>query len=217
MDGYEATREIRRREADARTVDGGPTALPPLRIPVIAMTAAALMDDRNRCHAAGMDDYVSKPFEPEQLAATLRRWLGDEPAPHVAVPASISMAEEITDRLERLRGHLPPEGIDRLLASFVDDGRRCLSELETAYARTDTAVLAAAAHAFKGASAAIGATSIVALCDTVERWSAARAVDAVGDTLARLRVEYERAKGILHTFSDSGSLNAGPAPANTTE
>ena len=63
LDGYDATRELRAREGD------GP------RTPVIAMTASAVMGDRERCLAAGMDDYLSKPFDPSGLDAVLTRWV----------------------------------------------------------------------------------------------------------------------------------------------
>jgi CheY-like chemotaxis protein len=63
LDGYDTTRELRRREANTR------------RVPVVAFTANALLDDRAACLAAGMDDYASKPIRPATLQLLLARWL----------------------------------------------------------------------------------------------------------------------------------------------
>jgi CheY-like chemotaxis protein len=65
MDGFEATLAIRKTQADG-----------PNRLPIIAMTANAIQGDRERCLAAGMDDYLSKPIQPEQLRRVLEQWVG---------------------------------------------------------------------------------------------------------------------------------------------
>jgi CheY-like chemotaxis protein len=69
MDGYEATRQIRQ----------SPSGTIPKEIPVIAMTANAMKGDREKCLAAGMDDYISKPINPRELNETLVKW-GFKPA-----------------------------------------------------------------------------------------------------------------------------------------
>ncbi len=78
MDGYEATRQIRRHERDGR------------HTPIIAMTASAMAGDRERCLAAGMDDYISKPIKLHVVAAVLERWFGPED-PH---PNPVRQAQE---------------------------------------------------------------------------------------------------------------------------
>jgi CheY-like chemotaxis protein len=105
MDGFQATRLIREREQargnvesgiqnDEMTLAGSPSSIPhspfliqhSQRVPIIAMTANALQEDRGRCLAAGMDDYLSKPVQPKVLAEVLARW--------VSAPALISTSTD---------------------------------------------------------------------------------------------------------------------------
>jgi two-component system, sensor histidine kinase and response regulator len=77
MDGFEATRRIREREAEQ---DRSANLQPPRHIPIIAMTANALVGDRERCLDVGMDDYLSKPVKSEELHAVLERILRPNPS-----------------------------------------------------------------------------------------------------------------------------------------
>jgi CheY-like chemotaxis protein len=70
MDGLEATRALRRREAESGTE----------HIPIIAMTANALNEDRDECLRVGMDDHLAKPVEMEKLAAVIQQWLARQAA-----------------------------------------------------------------------------------------------------------------------------------------
>src|SRR6476660_724363 len=97
MDGYTATREIRAHEEVGR------------RIPVIAMTAAAVEGERERCLAAGMDDFLTKPVDPTALRAVMGRWLA-------GTPEEERVEELVEERMEQTdgRGTAPPiEGLDQ--------------------------------------------------------------------------------------------------------
>jgi CheY-like chemotaxis protein len=76
MDGFEATRVIRNQEEGLRQACGRAPHLP-----IIAMTANAMQEDRDRCQAVGMDDFLSKPVTSKSLATVLNRWLPRDQAP----------------------------------------------------------------------------------------------------------------------------------------
>ncbi|MBI4772990.1 MAG: response regulator [Deltaproteobacteria bacterium] len=151
MDGFEATQTIRDPQSRVRNP----------RIPIIAMTAHAMEGDRERCLAAGMDDYVSKPIQPKELADAIERQssgtLRLEPPEPPEAPAPESEKEifDGTSLLHRLEGD---EDLCRdILMGYVEDLPIQMEKLESALRKNDMSVAVRQAHSIKGASANIGA------------------------------------------------------------
>jgi len=138
LDGYEATAEIRLREGDGR------------HVPIIAMTANSMAEDRERCLAAGMDDYVSKPIRPQLLVEALRRHV-ERPAPApVERPQADQLTGELLDpaTLAELR-ELHGDGLRDLLELYLDDVASQMPRLLTEIDHGETESVALSAHRLK--------------------------------------------------------------------
>ncbi len=154
MDGYEATQAIRARE---RTL-----GLP--RLPIVALTANALADDRERCLASGMDDFVTKPFTREQLARALARW-------------PVQQRRESTPPLDptRLEALAALDGtgtrgiVVRVIERYLEEAAMQRSRLDAAVQSGDLRAVAFHAHALKSSSANVGAAQVAKLCADLER------------------------------------------------
>jgi len=163
VDGYQATRRIRSSENGRHT-------------PIIAMTAHSMPGDRERCLAAGMDDYLSKPVQPDELARALLRWVtpthGDDEdcASNGRSPKDGSDAEGLLDftTISQLRDTLTSEMRLKLLDSFEDSLPKSLDDIEAAVERGDQVELRRAAHLLKGSSATLGAAQLRAACQELE-------------------------------------------------
>jgi signal transduction histidine kinase/DNA-binding response OmpR family regulator len=138
MDGLEATRLICRRWPAAD------------RPKIVAMTANALLGDRERCLEAGMDDYLSKPIERSHLTGVLR-----SVQPHGAVPASAGPASH--------------DGVREIIDTLIDDAPRVLEGLQRALAEREAARIGFFAHTMGSAAGTIGAMALCEECRDVER------------------------------------------------
>jgi CheY-like chemotaxis protein len=104
MDGFEATRLIRAMETDSTD-----------RLPIIAVTAHAVEGDRQRCLDAGMDDYVTKPIDPEELEAAIERWTGELPDfEHARALEFVEGNENLLESVVRLFIEQTPERLDAI-------------------------------------------------------------------------------------------------------
>lgn len=188
MDGFAATRAITELLGDARPR-------------IVGVTASAMESERDNCLAAGMDDYLPKPFTPATLAAVLLRvarslqheaGAPSDPNPFGLAPAGAPAADQPIDwtRLDSLRPYDADGSLVReATGAFVRDGPRYLAAMSDALAAGDRDALGAAAHALKGAAANVGARNLEAACREVE-------------TLARADQLPRAAKAVSHCARD---------------
>ena len=213
MDGFKATRLIREREArESEPSDASRTtndAAGPRRLPIIAMTANALHGDRERCLAAGMDDYLAKPVRREDLEAVLARWrlagAGTVDERTTAQPEKGDQGTAIVDPavLAELR-QLDETGelLATLVAHFLDETPQRLVAMQTALSHGNAMALAEGAHALKGSSGNLGANRMQRLCGELQTLGRADDLAGIGDRLARLEAEFAAVRSILLRTSD---------------
>jgi CheY-like chemotaxis protein/HPt (histidine-containing phosphotransfer) domain-containing protein len=190
MDGYEATRRIRARMGDFSQPH------------IIAMTAHAMRGDREKCLAAGMDDYISKPVQLKALAATLARGLAPEAK---TVPlkkeddsandaVESALCEETLHSLKELGSTMGASFFPELIKTFERDTACHFGALRLAIASGNTRRLHEEAHALKGASCTIGAKVMAAICQHLENLGIAQNTEGAVELLVRLEREFERVK-----------------------
>jgi len=196
LDGYEATRLIRQWEQQV-----APAGRRGRRLPIVALTAHAMSGDRSRCLAAGMDDYLTKPLEPDELAKTLAHWM-----PHFqpAVPSAVAKPAESSGAglskpgidypslLQRCLGK--PDLARRLVEKFLAQARADLPELEAAVREQDAARVRSVAHRLKGSAANVAATAVCESASRLEVLGRDGNLAAAPELAAQLRAHLDAVK-----------------------
>ena len=191
VDGYEATRRIR---------DPGTGALNP-RVPIVAVTANAISGDRERCLRCGMDDYLSKPMELEELALVLAKWTGrpvwrrQGGSSRKAVPEEAGLVFDQAGLLKRLAGN---KGLaEKLVHGFLQEIPSHLSMLRKQLQDADVTGARRQAHTLKGAAANLSAGALRAVASEAEQAALAGQLSRLAELLPVIEGECEKAKTAL--------------------
>jgi PAS domain S-box-containing protein len=193
MDGFECTRRIRDLAGPARDRD----------VPVIAMTAHAQPEYRQKCLDSGMNDHLSKPISVTALAETLQAWLPGGPRrgrPSGAEPAGDGALPEVWDRRAFMGRILDDEDLARdIVDGFRADAARRLEVMRQALSRGDFGLLLSQAHSLKGAAANLGAgrlreaaLALEAAAQTGHVTACRNGLDGLASALDRLLEEFRR-------------------------
>ncbi|HYA96743.1 MAG TPA: response regulator, partial [Methylomirabilota bacterium] len=191
MDGFEATQAIRGRERATGA-----------HLPIVAMTAHAMKGDRERCLAAGMDDYLTKPIRSAELFELLRHYAKKASPPLQAEKEQASMAEP---QVWNLAGALERVGGDRdllgeLIAIFEVESPKLLAMIHAAIERGDAAALELNAHGLKGAAGNFSAGPAADRARELEIMGRNRNLEGAVEKLGLLEVEIKRLLAEFEAF-----------------
>ena len=192
MDGLEASRAICARWAASE------------RPRIIAMTAEAMQGDRDKCLAAGMDDYIVKPVTLDRLAAALAkcRPLAAATAPEAAAAPPVERNRGVTaldrDVLDQLREDLGgTAALREVIRSFLDQTPSVLSALRDAAARADVPSIRRAAHMIKGTSSILGARELSEQCAEIEHVGQTGCIADAGSRVIAVEASYRTIEAAL--------------------
>ncbi len=139
---------------------------------IIAMTANALQGDKDKCIAAGMDDYISKPIKQSDIAAALDRWSfiagGHKHQPQASGNGIGLMDESVLEGLHTLEDEDNPDIVGQLVRMFVEETPLKIQQLRSAVDVDDADTVRETAHQLKGMCKQFGFTEMVTVCQILE-------------------------------------------------
>jgi signal transduction histidine kinase/ligand-binding sensor domain-containing protein/CheY-like chemotaxis protein len=187
MDGLTAAAALRRREGN------GP------RTPIVALTADATETGRTACLAAGMDDYLTKPFSRDALHNTLSQWLVESAVVPDAVAGELLLDRATLDALRALPRSGPKDMLSHIGEIYLSDSSRLVEAIEQALHAGEAPSLARAAHAWRSYNGNVGAHTLAQLCRELESFARAGDLAAAAGTFERIQVLHGRVRDQLQS------------------
>lgn len=169
MDGFEVTRAWRAKEEKGH-------------LPIVALTAHASTEDRQKCESAGMDDFLTKPVDRDRLTATLSRWLA--PANGVVDKKAFAKLRELSDETEFL---------GEMVRLFREQGVKTLAQLRSAFHEKQAEAFWQSAHSLKSAAGNLGAIRVAVLCQEIEKLGKSGKLSEAKPYMDRLEVALREA------------------------
>jgi two-component system, sensor histidine kinase and response regulator len=192
MDGFKTTARIRGRS------DGKQ------RTPIIAVTASATDDEKEKCLRAGMDDFLAKPFHQQELAAKIANWLaqryvakaGDGSAGEVSSLA----ANDVTRGLKQLEEDYGKEMVLKIVEMMIPDSERRIEMIDRAIREEDFKALEEAAHGLKSGAANIGAAEMAHLSEQLERQGELGSIGDAKETMKKLTNSWSEVRSLIMQY-----------------
>jgi two-component system sensor histidine kinase/response regulator len=181
MDGLAATGEIRRREQSSGAA----------RVPIIALTANAMEGDRERCLAAGMDDFLSKPFTQQQLATLLRRWLALRVLPETERRDLSRIPLLDAGVLHNIAALARPALLNSMIDLYLQHSPGLVGAIETAAANMQSEALLQAVHTLKSSTANLGGTRLAMVAKECEILAREGGITQVAPIVTSIRREHQ--------------------------
>jgi CheY-like chemotaxis protein len=203
LDGLAATRQIRTKEQQLQI----------RHLPIIALTANAMEGDRQQCLAAGMDDYLCKPFTQEQLLTILHRWsplataVMEEPTLHtVGLEETTTTPRELPipvldpkllANIRALQRPGKPDLVRKVLEQYLASTPSLFHAIQDALGRKAAPAVQQNAHSLKSSSATIGAATVAALSKELEMMGKANTLDTAATVLSQAETAYAQVQRVL--------------------
>ncbi len=197
MDGFRATRLIRSSSGPGR------------HLPIIAMTAHALKGDREKCLAAGMDDYLTKPVKLNKLRECLHRWASIQ-SPVAATPLLPKALEKPSLDLSMLQSWQALDSnnddfLKEVIQLFLDTSPKVVGEMREALKTGNRVAMQRLAHKFKGSGANLGAVRLASFCSDLETAKETVPEEQLEFLVQSIEREFETVSGLLQSVRLTGT------------